>query len=156
MGPGEYVLERPGERGVGHFGLAIDDYTHSTAQNRRFADLVTQRLVKAVLTGAPPPYTDDALAAIAANCTAKANAARKVEREMSKRIAAVALQHRIGQRFDAVVTGVTPHGTFVRIINPHVEGLLARGQEGLDVGDRLAVTLVRTDVDRGFIDFARA
>jgi len=156
MGPGEYVLERPGERGVGHFGLAIDDYTHSTAPNRRFADLVTQRLVKAVLTGAPPPYTDDALAAIAANCTAKANAARKVEREMSKRIAAVALQHRIGQRFDAVVTGVTPHGTFVRIINPHVEGLLARGQEGLDVGDRLAVTLVRTDVDRGFIDFARA
>jgi exoribonuclease-2 len=156
MGPGEYVLERPGERGAGHFGLAIDDYTHSTAPNRRFADLVTQRLVKALLENAPPPYRDDALATIAANCTAKANAARKVEREMSKRIAAVALQRRIGQRFDAVVTGVTPHGTFVRIVDPHVEGLLARGQEGLDVGDRLPVTLMRTDVDRGFIDFARA
>jgi exoribonuclease-2 len=156
MGPGEYVLERPGERGAGHFGLAIDDYTHSTAPNRRFADLVTQRLVKALLAGAPPPYSDGALAAIAANCTAKANAARKVEREMSKRIAAVALERRIGERFDAVVTGVTPHGTFVRIVNPHVEGLLARGQEGLDVGDRLPVTLVRTDVERGFIDFARA
>jgi exoribonuclease-2 len=156
MGPGEYALERPGQRGAGHFGLATDDYTHSTAPNRRFADLVTQRLVKALLTDTPPPYADDALAAIAANCTAKANAARKVEREMSKRIAAVALQHRIGQRFDAVVTGVTPHGTFVRIVNPHVEGLLARGQEGLDVGDRVSVTLVRTDVDRGFIDFARA
>jgi exoribonuclease-2 len=156
MGPGEYVLERPGERGVGHFGLAIDDYTHSTAPNRRFADLVTQRLVKALLADAPPPYSDDALAAIAAHCTAKANAARKVEREMSKRIAAVALQRRIGQRFDAVVTGVTPHGTFVRIVDPHVEGLLARGQEGLDVGDRLPVTLARTDVDHGYIDFARA
>jgi exoribonuclease-2 len=156
MGPGEYVLERPGERGAGHFGLAIDDYTHSTAPNRRFADLVTQRLVKALLGNAPPPYSDESLAAIAANCTAKANAARKVEREMSKRIAAVALQGRIGERFDAVVTGVTPHGTFVRTVDPHVEGLLARGHEGLDVGDRLAVILVRTDVDRGFIDFARA
>ena len=128
----------PATAAHGHFGLAVQDYTHSTAPNRRFADLVTQRLVKAVLAGAPPPYTDDELAAIAANCTAKEDAARKVEREMSKRIAAVAMQHRIGERFDAIVTGVTPHGTFVRIVKPHVEGLLARGQEGVDVGDRLA------------------
>src|SRR5204863_557314 len=134
--PGEYVLERPGETGEGHFGLAVEDYTHSTAPNRRFADLVTQRLVKAVLADSPAPYADDDLRAIAANCTAKANAARKVEREMSKRIAAVALQRRIGEHFEAIVTGVTPHGTFVRIVNPHVEGLLARGAAGLDVGDK--------------------
>jgi len=155
MGPGEYVLTRPGDDGQsGHFGLAVDDYTHSTAPNRRFADLVTQRLVKSALAGRLPPYSDDALSTIAKACTDKANAARKVEREMSKRIAAVAMQHRIGEEFDAIVTGVTPHGTFVRIIRPHVEGLLMDGQ-GLDVGDKLEVTLVRTDVDRGFIDFAR-
>jgi VacB/RNase II family 3'-5' exoribonuclease len=154
MGPGEYVLERPGERAVGHFGLAVDDYTHSTAPNRRFADLVTQRIVKALLAGAPPPYSDEALAAIAANCTAKANAARKVERDMSKRIAAVALQRRIGERFDAIVTGVTSHGTFVRTVRPHVEGLLAHGPGGLDVGDKLQVRLIGTDVERGYIDFA--
>jgi exoribonuclease-2 len=155
MGPGEYVLERAGDEGPGHFGLAVEDYTHSTAPNRRFADLVTQRLVKAVLAGAPPPYSDDALAAIAANCTAKANAARKVERAMSKRIAAVAMQRRIGERFEAIVTGVTPHGTFVRIVHPHVEGLLVHGAEGVDVGDTLRVRLVRVDIGQGYIDFAR-
>jgi exoribonuclease-2 len=155
MGPGEYVLSRPGEDGrTGHFGLAVDDYTHSTAPNRRFADLVTQRLVKSALAGGQSPYSDAALTAIALRCTEKANLARKVEREMAKRIAAVAMQHRLGERFDAVVTGVTPHGTFVRIVNPHVEGLLVNGQ-GLDVGDKLPVTLIRTDVDRGFIDFSR-
>src|SRR5262245_43363845 len=155
MGPGEYVLTRPGDdRRAGHFGLAVDDYTHSTAPNRRFADLVTQRLVKAVMAGGQAPYSDDRLSAIAATCTEKANLARKVEREMSKRIAAVAMQPRIGEPFTAIVTGVTPHGTFVRIVDPHVEGLLVDGQ-GLDVGDKLTVTLVRTDVDRGFIDFAR-
>jgi exoribonuclease-2 len=155
MGPGEYVLSRPGDNGrTGHFGLAVDDYTHSTAPNRRFADLVTQRLVKSALAGGQSPYSDAALTAIAATCTEKANLARKVEREMAKRIAAVAMQHRLGERFDAVVTGVTPHGTFVRIVRPHVEGLLLDSQ-GVDVGDKLPVTLVRTDVDRGFIDFAR-
>ena len=154
MGPGEYLLTRPGDGPTGHFGLAVDDYTHSTAPNRRFADLVTQRLVKSVLAGRPSPYSDDALGAIAANCTAKANLARKMEREMTKRIAAVAMQHRIGDEFDAIVTGVNPHGTFVRITRPHVEGMLMGGQ-GVDVGDKLRVTLVRTDVDRGFIDFAR-
>jgi exoribonuclease II len=154
MGPGEYLLTRPGDGSTGHFGLAVDDYTHSTAPNRRFADLVTQRLLKSVLAGRPSPYSDDALSAIAVNCTAKANLARKMEREMSKRIAAVAMQHRIGDEFDAIVTGVNAHGTFVRITRPHVEGMLVDGQ-GVDVGDKLRVTLVRTDVDRGFIDFAR-
>ena len=156
MGPGEYVLERPGDPDTGHFGLAVQDYTHSTAPNRRYADLVTQRLIKAVLAGHPAPYSDDELSRIAATCTAKEDAARKVERAMSKRIAAVAMSRRIGDEFDAIVTGVTPHGTFVRVLQPHVEGLLAQGQQGADVGDRLRVRLVRTDVERGYIDFARA
>jgi len=155
MGPGEYVLERPGDPEQGHFGLAVQDYTHSTAPNRRFADLVTQRLVKAVLANQPAPYGDDELAAVAANCTSKEDAARKVERAMSKRIAAVAMSGRIGEAFDAIVTGVTPSGTFVRVLKPHVEGLLAQGQQGVDVGDKLRVKLVRADVARGFIDFVR-
>jgi len=156
MGPGEYVLERPGDPEQGHFGLAVGDYTHSTAPNRRFADLVTQRLVKAVLADQPPPYTDDELRAVAASCTSRADAARKVERDMTKRIAAIAMSGRIGEVFDAIVTGVTAHGTFVRVLHPHVEGLLAQGQQGADVGDRLRVTLIRTDIEHGFIDFARA
>jgi exoribonuclease-2 len=156
IGPGEYVLERPGDPEQGHFGLAVQDYTHSTAPNRRFADIVTQRLIKAMLAKQPAPYSDDELAAIASNCTVKEDAARKVEREMSKRLAAVAMSHRIGEIFDALVTGVTPKGTFVRVLQPHVEGLLAQGQQGVDVGDRLRVKLVRTDIQRGYIDFARA
>ncbi len=156
MGPGEYVLERPGDPEPGHFGLAVQDYTHSTAPNRRFADLVTQRLLKAFLGTEPAPYPDDELAAIAANCTSKEDAARKVEREMAKRIAAVVMANRIGETFDAIVTGVTPHGTFVRVLQPHVEGLLAHGHQGVDVGDKLRVKLVSTDVQRGYIDFARA
>jgi exoribonuclease II len=126
LGPGEYVLERPGDPEQGHFGLAVQDYTHSTAPNRRFADLVTQRLV--VLTGQPAPYSDDELTAIALNCTLKEDAARMVEREMSKRIAAVAMSSRIGETFDAIVTGVTSRGTFVRVLKPAVEGLLSQGQ----------------------------
>ena len=156
MGPGEYVLERPGDPETGHFGLAVQDYTHSTAPNRRFADLVTQRLVKAMLAGQAAPYSDEELEAIAANCTLKENDARKVEREMTKRIAAVAMCHRIGECFDAIVTGVTVHGTFVRVLNPHVEGLLAVGKEGVDVGDKLRVKLISADVTRGYIDFAKA
>ena len=156
IGPGEYVLERPGDPSPGHFGLAVQDYTHSTAPNRRFPDIVTQRLIKAVLAGQPNPYSDDELTAIAANCTEKEDAARKVEREMSKRLAAIAMQNRIGAIFDAIVTGVTPHGTFVRALQPHVEGLLAQGAQGIDVGDKLRVKLIRTDVQHGYIDFARA
>jgi exoribonuclease-2 len=155
IGPGEYVLERPGDPAPGHFGLAVQDYTHSTAPNRRFPDIVTQRLVKAMLAGQTNPYSDDELSAIAANCTEKGDAARKVEREMSKRLAAVALQNRIGAIFDAVVTGVTPKGTFVRVLQPRIDGLLAQGQQGVDVGDQFRVKLIRTDVQHGFIDFAR-
>jgi exoribonuclease-2 len=156
IGPGEYVLERPGDPAPGHFGLAVQDYTHSTAPNRRFADVVTQRLIKAMLAGQHNPYSDDELSAIASNCTEKEDAARKVERQMSKHLAAVAMQNRIGAIFDAVVTGATPKGTFVRVMQPHVEGLLAQGQQGADVGDKFRVKLIRVDVQRGFIDFARA
>jgi len=156
IGPGEYVLERPGDPEQGHFGLAVQDYTHSTAPNRRFADVVTQRLIKNLLDGKPGPYSDDELAAIATNCTQKEDAARKVEREMSKRLAAVAMSHRVGETFDAIVTGVTPKGTFVRVLQPHIEGLLAQGAQGLHVGDKVRAKLTRTDVQRGYIDFVRA
>lgn len=156
IGPGEYVLERPGDASPGHFGLAVQDYTHSTAPNRRFADVVTQRLVKAMLAGEQNPYSDADLTAIAANCTLREDAARKVEREMGKRLAAVAMQRRVGEVFDAIVTGVTPSGTFVRVLNPRIEGLLAQGQQGLDVGDKLRAKLIRTDAQKGYIDFARA
>src|ERR1700704_3414655 len=155
MGPGEYVLERPGEPSPGHFGLAVQDYTHSTAPNRRFADVVTQRLIKSVLGKMQSPYADDELGAIAANCTVKEDAARKVERGMSKRIAAVSMGSRIGQTFDAIVTGATPKGTFVRVLKPHVEGLLVHGQ-GADVGDKMRVKLISADPQRGYIDFVRA
>jgi VacB/RNase II family 3'-5' exoribonuclease len=156
IGPGEYVLERPGDSEQGHFGLAVQDYTHSTAPNRRFADVVTQRLVKALLEGKPGPYSDNDLAGIATNCTQKGDAARKVEREMSKRLSAIAMSHRVGETFDAIVTGVTPKGTFVRVMQPHMEGLLAEGAQGLNVGDKLRAKLARTDVQRGFIDFVKA
>lgn len=156
LGPGEYVLDRPGEQGEGHFGLAVQDYTHSTAPNRRYADLLTQRLLKAMVGGQRSPYSDDELASIAAQCTRMEDAERKVSREMQKRIAAVAMSGRIGQAFDAIVTGVNEHGTFIRTIKPHVEGMMVRGQKGLDVGDKLRATLVRTDPERGYIDFARA
>jgi len=156
LGPGEYVLERAGEVAPGHFGLAVQDYTHSTAPNRRFADVVTQRLIKAMLAGKPNPCSDAELTTIAATCTRMEDAAKKVEREMSKRLAAVAMQHRIGEVFDAIVTGVTDRGTFVRVLQPHLEGLLTQGQQGLDVGDKLRAKLIRTDVQKGYIDFARA
>jgi exoribonuclease-2 len=155
MGPGEYVAARPGDEGTGHFGLAAQDYTHSTAPNRRFADLVTQRLLKSLVAHQPAPYSDAELDAIAQNCTLKEDGARKVTRAMIKRLAAVALARRVGQRFSAVVTGVTPKGTFVRITDPPVEGRMMRGDEGLDVGDRVQVTLLSTDAARGFIDFGR-
>jgi exoribonuclease R len=155
MGPGEYVAARPGAAAEGHFGLAAHDYTHSTAPNRRFADLVTQRLLKALLAHQPAPYSDDELDATARNCTLKEDAARKVQRDMTKRIAAVALAERVGQKFAAVVTGVTPKGVFVRISEPPVEGRLMRGEQGVDVGDQIQVTLLSTDAQRGFIDFGR-
>jgi exoribonuclease-2 len=154
MGPGEYVLSSPVKPTPGHFALAERDYTHSTAPNRRFADTVTQRLIKAVIAKMPAPYSDQQLDATAKNCTLKEDAARKVERVMNKRIAAVALRHRIGETFAAVVTGVTPKGVFVRVTNPIAEGILIHGQ-GVDVGDQIQVKLVSTDPERGYLDFAR-
>jgi exoribonuclease-2 len=154
MGPGEYVLARTGDKDLGHFALAAQDYTHSTAPNRRFADTVTQRLIKSVLAKQPSPYSDGALDSIAKSCTLKEDAARKVERVMNKRIAAVALAPRIGESFSAVVTGVTPKGVFVRVLGPPAEGILLHG-EGVDVGDQLRVKLVSTDPQRGYIDFVR-
>jgi VacB/RNase II family 3'-5' exoribonuclease len=156
MGPGEYVLSRPSDDDQGHFGLATHDYTHSTAPNRRFADLVTQRLIKATWAGQPSPYSDGQLDGIARNCTLKEDAARKVERTMMKRVAAVALKDRVGETFAAVVTGVTPKGVFVRVPQPPVEGRVMRGEEGMDVGDQVQVRLLHTDPQRGFIDFGRA
>jgi VacB/RNase II family 3'-5' exoribonuclease len=159
MGPGEYVLVKPGQPSPGHFGLAVQDYTHSTAPNRRFPDVVTQRLLKAWFGKAPQPYTEDDLNAIAQRCTLMEDAARKVERGMQKRIAAVVLHPRIGQSFSALVTGVNQYGTFVRTLNPPVEGMLVNAgkpgaKKGLDVGDHVTVKLVSTDPERGFIDFA--
>lgn len=155
IGPGVYVLERPGDPPEGHFGLAVQDYTHSTAPNRRFADVVTQRLIKSLLDGKPGPYSDEDLAGIAANCTEKGDAARKVEREMTKRLTALAVSKRVGEVFDAMVTGVTPKGTFVRVLQPHMEGLLTNAAPGLNVGDQLRARLSRTDVQHGYIDFLK-
>ena len=156
MGPGEYALERAGAEHVGHFGLAVHDYTHSTAPNRRFADLVTQRLLKGVLAKKPQAYDDAALAVIATRCTEKENDARKVERFMRKVAAATLLNTQIGASFDAIVTGATPKGVFVRTITPPAEGRVVKGERGLDVGDHVRVTLVATEPTKGFIDFVRA
>ena len=155
MGAGEYVVERPGQTAIGHFGLAVRDYTHSTAPNRRYPDLVTQRLVKAALAGQPPAYDVAELGALALHCTEQEDDADKVERLVRKSAAALLLEQRIGQRFDAVVTGASPKGTWVRIVEPPVEGKLVHGWEGLEVGDKLRVKLISTDVERGFIDFVR-
>jgi exoribonuclease-2 len=154
MGPGEYVLVKPGEVSPGHFGLAVQDYTHSTAPNRRFPDVITQRLLKAYLARGTQPYSADDLGAIAVRCTLMEDNARKVERDMQKRIAAVVLHPRIGQSFQAIVTGVNNYGTFVRTLDPHVDGMLVQGGKGLDVGDKVTVKLISTNPEKGFIDFA--
>ncbi len=154
LGAGEYAVERAGEEGPGHFGLAASDYTHSTAPNRRFPDLVTQRLVKAALAGRPIPYSEDELEQLAAHCTDMEDEARKVERRVKKAAAALVLESRIGQVFDAIVTGASKKGTWVRLLKPPVEGRLERGFEGVDVGDRVRVRLIGTDVQRGYLDFA--
>ena len=157
LGPGEYVVDKPGPHDdQGHFGLAANDYTHATAPNRRYADLVTQRLVKATIAGAPAPYTDDELAVIAARCTERENAANHVARIARKSAAAILLADRIGNVFDAIVTGVNTEGTYVRLLSPPAEGRVMRGEAGMDVGERVRVRLVRTDAERGFIDFESA
>jgi VacB/RNase II family 3'-5' exoribonuclease len=155
LGRGEYLLDLPGQQIEGHFGLAVSDYTHSTAPNRRFPALVTQRLLKSALVGQAPEYSTDELGSLAAHCTAQEDNAAKVERQVRKSAAALLLASRIGERFDAVVTGAADKGTWVRISAPTTEGRLIRGFEGLGVGDRCLVKLVRTDVARGFIDFER-
>jgi exoribonuclease-2 len=155
LGPGEYVVDRPGETPPGHFGLAVQDYTHSTAPNRRYADLITQRLVKAALEGRPSPYTAEELDAIAARCTQKENDAQKAERLIRKKAAATLLASHIGETYDAIVTGDTSHGVYVRLLHPPVEGRVVRNEESLDVGDRTTVKLLDTDPARGFIDFER-
>ena len=156
IGRGVYALDLPGGAAPGHFALAVKDYTHSTAPNRRFPDLITQRLVKAALAGAPLPYTIPELTDLAKHCTEQEDAATKVERQVNKSAAALLLAGKIGQQFDAIVTGAADKGTWVRLIQPPTEGRLTQGTQGLNVGDHLRVKLIRTDVQRGFIDFARA
>jgi exoribonuclease-2 len=154
LGPGEYVVDLPGPADdQGHFGLAASDYAHATAPNRRYADLVTQRLVKAAIAKVPAPYTDDELAVIAARCTERENAANRIERTVRKAAAAILLAHRIGDVFDAIVTGVNKGGTYVRLLSPPAEGRVMRGEQGMDVGERVRVRLTHTNPARGFIDF---
>jgi exoribonuclease-2 len=155
IGRGEYAVGLPGGELPGHFGLAVKDYTHSTAPNRRFPDLITQRLLKAAMARAPLPYTIPELTELAKHCTEQEDAATKVERRVRKSAAALLLSKRMGERFDAIVTGASPKGTWVRLCQSPIEGRLERGFQGLDVGDRVCVKLVHTDVERGFIDFAR-
>jgi len=154
LGPGEYIAQRPEDRGEGHFGLAVHNYIHSTAPNRRYADLITQRLLKSSLSPNTSPYSLSELQQIADHCNERESAARKVERKMRKVAAAVLLRNRIGEEFDAIVTGITAKGTFVRTIKPPVDGLVVRGKEGLKVGQHARVKLQSTDPASGFIDFA--
>ena len=155
LGPGEYVAEFPGETEEGHFGLAVKDYTHSTAPNRRYPDLITQRLLKAAIAGHPVPYEKEELVSLAKHCTDEEDAVKKVERRVQKSAAAMLLESRIGEQFDGIVTGAASKGTWVRLFHPPIEGRLVQGFEGADVGHRVRVQLVHTDVERGFIDFRR-
>jgi VacB/RNase II family 3'-5' exoribonuclease len=155
LGKGEYIVERPGDVPEGHFGLAVKDYAHSTAPNRRYPDLITQRLLKAAMVGAQMPYENDELEKLAIHCTETEDAAKKVERQVTKSAAAILLQARIGEKFDAIVTGASEKGTWVRLFQPPVEGRLENGFKGLDVGSKLCVQLVHTDIERGYIDFEK-
>jgi exoribonuclease II len=155
LGPGEYMLMRADDDPTGHFGLAARDYTHSTAPNRRFPDLVTQRVLHAMMDNTPPPYTDDELAAIAQHCNDADKTLRKIERRMQKRVAAVAMSGHIGEEFKAVVTGSSVKGVYARVIEPPFEGRVVEGERGLDVGDVVRVKLIHTDPERAFIDLAR-
>ena len=153
LGSGEYMIELPGEDPTGHFGLAVKDYTHSTAPNRRYPDLITQRLLKASLSGSPVPYTIEDLISLSGHCTEMEDQAKKVERRVEKSTAAMLMRSRMGEQFDGIITGASDKGTWVRMLSTPVEGKLVNGFEGLDVGQRVRVQLVRTDVEKGFIDF---
>jgi VacB/RNase II family 3'-5' exoribonuclease len=155
LGAGEYMAELPGDTAPGHFGLAVRDYAHSTAPNRRYPDLITQRLLKAALDGHSWPYSKDELDALAKHCTEEEDAADKVERQVDKSAAALLLESRINEQFDAIVTGASDKGTWVRLLHMPVEGKLVHGIDGLDVGDRVRVQLISVDVERGFIDFKK-
>ncbi len=155
MGAGEYVAVLPGETAPGHFGLAVRDYTHSTAPNRRYPDLITQRLVKAAIGESPLPFSNDELEALAKHCTEEEDAADKVERQVRKSAEAMLLEHRIGEQFDAIVTGAAQKGTWARLLTVPVEGRVVQGFEGLDVGNRIRVQLTSVNVDRGYIDFRK-
>ena len=155
LGAGEYAAEPPGKAGPGHFGLAVRDYAHSTAPNRRYADLITQRLLKAAVTGQAAPYSLADLDTLAKHFTAEEDAANKVERQVGKSAAALLLESRVGEQFDATVTGASEKGTWARLLALPVEGRVARGFEGVDVGDRIRVQLIAVDVERGYIDFGK-
>lgn len=155
LGSGEYVAERPGVSAPGHFGLAVRDYTHSTAPNRRYTDLITQRLLKAAIEGTPSPYSNDELDVLARHCTEEEDAVNKVERQVRKSAAAMLLEHRIGEEFDAIVTGAAEKGTWARLLTVPVEGRLVQGFEGVDVGSRIRVQLASVDVQRGYIDLKK-
>jgi len=154
IGSGEYVVQRPGEDGEGHFGLGVRDYAHSTAPNRRYSDIVVQRLVKSALAGQPPPYSADDLEAIAQHCNEQERSERKVERKMRKIVAATVMKRHVGENFDAIVTGITDHGTFARILRPPVDGRIVQGEHGLRLGQKVDVRLLSANPSNGFIDFA--
>lgn len=153
LGPGEYVVEVPNEKPIGHFGLAIKDYSHSTAPNRRYPDIITQRLLKAALSNSPQPYTKDELVELANHCSVAEDEAKKVERQLTKSANAILMESKIGEKFNAIVTGTTDHSTWIRLLYPPIEGKLINASKELDVGDRVRVQLTYTDVERGFIDF---
>jgi VacB/RNase II family 3'-5' exoribonuclease len=155
LGPGEYIVESPRAKNIGHFGLAVENYTHSTAPNRRFPDLITQRILKAVLNEATLPYSEAELTSLANHCTEKEDDAKKVARLVAKSAAVILLTSRIGDQFEAICTGAAEKGTWVRIFHPPIEGRLIRGYQGVDVGDRLRVRLIYTDMEKGYIDFER-
>ena len=155
LGAGEYIAEPPEGDTQGHFGLAVKDYAHSTAPNRRYPDLLTQRLLKAAMEGRPTPYSKDELDVLAAHCTKAEDAASKVERQVGKSAAALVLKSRIGEQFDSIVTGASGKGTWVRLLTIPIEGKLVQGFEGMDVGERVCVKLTSVDVQQGFIDFKK-
>jgi exoribonuclease-2 len=155
LGSGEYAAEFPGENATGHFGLSVKDYTHSTAPNRRYPDLITQRLLKAAIDSRPTPYSNNELGELAAHCTEQEDAAAKVERQVGKSAAGLLLRSRIGEQFDAMVTGASMKGNWVRLLKMPIEGMLKTGYQGIDVGDRIRVQLLSVDVEQGFIDFER-
>ena len=155
LGSGEYVVDISGSIPPGHFGLAVKDYTHSTAPNRRYPDLITQRLLKSAVSGKPVPYTMEQLGQIAAHCTMKEDDVKKVERQVEKSANAILMKSSIGEVFEAIVSGASPKGTWIRLIHPHVEGKLVDGFKGLKVGYKLNARLTNVNVESGYIDFEK-